>query len=124
MPDHERGMLIFTRLAVISHEKQQAIGRDKFLILAAVEACRAGWLEVSEKCRQLVTESNPLHLLNRYETVADALRSEDFQSFARQLERFCSLERGEHLLTELGIEPLPPDGSLAGNFCEDLLDME
>ena len=34
MPDHERAMLAYCKLAELSQEKRQLPGRDKFLVLA------------------------------------------------------------------------------------------
>ena len=108
MHDHERAMLAYSELARIAEQKQQLDGRDKFLVLAGIAACRAGWLEVAARCRELVLTHNPRHLLSRQSSVPDALRSPEVEPFARQLERFCSYERAEHLLGQLGIEPVVP----------------
>jgi hypothetical protein len=124
MPDYERAMLIYARLAAISQEKQQLAGRDKFLILTGAEACRAGWPEVAARCRELVHANNPAHLLNRFETFPSALRDEEFVIFLKQLERFCTHEKGEHLLSELEITPdVPPNyrDAGAGTFALDVL---
>lgn len=105
MPDHERAMLAYATLARISAEKQQLDGRDRFLILAGAAACRAGWLEVAARCRELVLAHNPHHLLAGHSSFPDAVRSDEFAPFLRQLERNCGYERAEHLLREVGIEP-------------------
>ena len=124
MPDHERAMLAYVRLAALSQKKQQLSGRDRFLILAAAEACRAGWPEVAERCRELVLENNPAHLIHRSPSMSEALRDDNFNTFLRQLERFCGLEKAEYLLTELGIDvDVPADlrDAGAGAFSLDLL---
>jgi hypothetical protein len=124
MPDHERAMLAFVRLAALSQEKQQLGGRDKFLLLTAAEALRAGWPEVAERCREMVLANNRVHLVHRYATMADAMRDEEFQTFLKQLERFCGQEKAEHLLNELDIEiDVPPArrDAGAGPFALDLL---
>lgn len=120
-------MLAYVRLAALSQRKQQLGGRDKFLILAGAEACRAGWPEVAKRCRALVLENNPAHLLHRYTSIPEALQDEDFHTYLKQLERFCGLEKAEHLLAELGIEvDVPADrrDAGAGPFCLDLLSNE
>jgi hypothetical protein len=99
------------QLADVSERKHQLIGRDKLLVLAAAAACRAGWIDVGERCRQLVLEHNPSHLIGGYSTAAEALRSGDFAPLLNQLERMCSYERAEFLLTELGLEPQPDEGN-------------
>jgi hypothetical protein len=104
MPDHERAMLAYAKLAEISHAKQQDQGRDKLLVLAGAEACLAGWPDVAARCREIIVAGHPSHILSRYATYADALRNEEFDSFLKSRRRFCSYERAEHLLRELGIE--------------------
>ena len=109
MPDHERAMLAYVRLAELSRQKQQALGGDRFLTLAAAAACRAGWLEVAERCRDLILQDNAAHSIGRSPSAAEAMRDADFQSLIKRLERFCGYERAEHLLRELGIDPGPGD---------------
>jgi hypothetical protein len=58
----------------------------------AAAACRAGWLEVADRCRQLVLEHNAAHRLGRHPTVAESLRHPDFAPFLKQLERLCGYE--------------------------------
>lgn len=99
----ERAMLLFARLAAVSTRRRQLSGRDRFLVLAGTAATRAGWPAVARRCHDLVTVRSPRHLLARYESFADALRDDDCLPFIRRTERFCSLERAEHLLSELGL---------------------
>ncbi len=121
--NHEGAMLAFARLAALSARKQQLIGRDKFLILAGAAACRAGWPEVADRCRELVLQNNKLHIVGHNSTFADAMRDDDFKMFANKLDRFCTFERAEHLLEDLGIEiELPADSQKnAGDFALSLL---
>lgn len=98
----DRAMLMFTRLAVASARRGQRQGRDRFLILSGIAAARYGCSDVAACCHQLVTNESPRHLLSRYASFADALRDPDFAPFAKQLQRFCSVERAEHLLAQLG----------------------
>jgi len=124
MADHERAMLVYARLAALSQQKQQLVGRDRFLILAAAEACRAGWLPVADRCRTMVLANNPAHLVHHYATFAEALRDEEFQAFLKQLERFCGHEKAEHLLSELQVEIEVPTAwreAGAGPFALDIL---
>ena len=108
MLDHEAAMVAFVKLAGISQSKQQLPQRDKFLLLAGSAACHAGWLNVAERCRQLVLNHNPRHLVGHSATLADALRDGEYQTYAKQLSRFCSYERAEHYLTQLQIAPGSP----------------
>lgn len=103
MHEHDRRMLAYVALARVSDEKQQPIGRDRFLILAGVAACRAGWLDVAARCRELVIAGNPRHLLGRFDSLPDALRDSDFEPFLRQLERFCGYEEAELFLQKQGL---------------------
>jgi hypothetical protein len=109
MRDHERAMLAYAMLSVLSLQRGQYLSRDKFLILTAAAACRAGWPDVSNRCHTLVLANNPLHLLGNYDLFTDAMRSPDFEPFLKQLERFCGYEKAEHLLSELGLEPVVPE---------------
>lgn len=118
MADHERAMLSYVRLADESQRRQQAMGADKFLVLAGAAACRAGWLSVAERCRQLVLVDNPSHLIGGYRTFPEAMWNPDFQTYLKQLERFVGYERAEHLLRELNVECGPPETATdAGHWC-------
>ncbi len=105
MHDHEIAMCAYVQLAVISDEKQQAQTRDRFLLLAGVEACLAGWLEVANRCRDKIVAANPGHQLHRHTTMADALRDAEFRQLATKWERYCPFEQAEHLLLQLGRSP-------------------
>ncbi len=125
--NHQSAMLAYVRLAEVSQRKRQLIGRDKLLVLAAAAACRAGWIDVGERCRQLVLEHNPAHLIGTFPTAADAIRSDNFTPLLNQLERMCGYERAEFLVSELGLETIPEEndrtaGQLALSFLGPLPD--
>ena len=103
MDDHDAAMLAFVKLAGVSQSRQQLGPRDKFLVLAAVASSRANHPAVAARCRELVLAHNPAHLVKRYEAIEDALRDGEFQAFLKQLARFCSYEKAEHLLSQLDI---------------------
>ncbi len=127
MRNHERAMLAYALLADLSQQKGQYLGRDKFLVLTAAAACRAGWLEVANRCQVLILANNPVHLVSRYELFPDAMRDFDFESFLKQLERFCGYEKAEHLLNELELEPVVPQseqGTDAGTYVLNILSGE
>ena len=105
MHDHEVAMSAYVQLAVISSRKQQTPARDRFLLLAGVEACQAGWLEVANRCRERIVAANPGHQLGHHATMADALRDSDFQHLAARWQRYCPFEQAEHLLMQLGRSP-------------------
>ena len=102
MYDHEVAMCVYVQLAVISGEKRQNQARDRFLLLAGIEACRAGWLEVAERCRELIVAENPGHQLHRHASMADALRDPEFKLIANRWGNYCPYEQAEHLLLQLG----------------------
>ena len=106
MRDHEAAMKVYVQLAVISDQKHQPQVRDRFLLLAGVEACRAGWPEVSASCHKKLIASNPAHQAKRHPTFADALRDEDFQQLVAHWERYCPFEKAEAMVRQLN---LPPD---------------
>lgn len=103
MKNTEAALWAFLQLAYVSHQKQQFIGRDKFLIMAGVAACNAGWPDLAEECRIRVLENNASHMIGKFESFVTAMRDDDFLKFAQQLDRFCTFEKAEHLLNELGI---------------------
>ncbi len=130
MPDHDRFLWVYFKLAQISHQKKQVIPRNKFLILMAVEACKAGCLEIANRCMDIVINRNHKHLLNNYENFADAMRDDDFALFIDSLEnQFCSREQGEHLFVQAekksksGFEE-PSESELASAILEQMGDQD
>lgn len=103
MGDHDSAMLAFVKLAGVSQSREQLGPRDKFLVLAGVAASRGNYPAVARRCRELLLSHNPAHLLKRYETVEEALEDDEFLAYLRQLSRFCSYEKAEHLLSQLEI---------------------
>jgi len=103
MADHETAMCAYVQLAAISDQKHQALERDRFYLLAAAAACRAGWLDVAERCREKLMAANPAHQIHRHASMADALRDADFQRIVAKWERRCPFEQAEHLLLQLGL---------------------
>ena len=115
MRDHETAMQVYVQLAVISDQKQQPQVRDRFLLLAGAEACRAGWPDVAACCRQRLLLVNPSHQLKRHSTMADALRNEDFQQLVAHWERYCPFEKAEALLRQLNLPPAEPTEESVGD---------
>ena len=124
MQNHDLAMFVFTKLARISHDRQQSTGRDRFLLLAGERACLAGWPGVAARCRELVLLSNPRHLLAGTPTVADCLRSEAGAQFFPTLHRFCTFERAEHLLWGPQGPPDEYDGDLEAAALQELAAMD
>lgn len=101
MRDHEAAMCVYIRLAIVCDQKKQPQVRDRFLLLGSVQACRAGWPEVADRCRQRLIESNKAHQAAQFATMADALRNEDFQQLVAHWERYCPFEKAEAMFKEL-----------------------
>ncbi len=72
-------------------------------------ALQAGLAPVAERCRDLILQHNPHHLLHRFPTFLAAASHPDFQAFVRQLDRTHPYEQAEHLLRGLGRDPVPAD---------------
>jgi hypothetical protein len=102
-------MLAYASLAEESRRKGQQNGYLRFVILSGVAACRSGWSSVSSRCRELVLGLNPHHLLTNYNSLEEALRSDEFQPFLQHLDRFCTFERAEHLLEQLKLDWKPDE---------------
>ncbi len=102
MRDHDAAMTAYAQLAVLSHGKQQPLARDRFLLLCGLEACRAGWLDVAERCFQLHNAHHSTHQLTHFSSFPEALRDPEFVRVITRWERWCSYERAEHLLQALG----------------------
>lgn len=109
MPEHDAAMLAYIKLAGISQDRQQLGPRDKFLVLAGAAACQSGWPTVAERCRELVLTHNPAHLIRHYPSFEAAWGVPDFQTYLKQVERFCPYEKAEHLLDQQELTPdMPP----------------
>ena len=98
MHDHDVGMLVYTRLAVISQSRGQLLPRDRFLLIAGAEALKAGFPPVAERCRALILEHNKAHLVGRFPSFAQALSDAGFQRLLDRTEQNCPLEKAEFLL--------------------------
>ena len=107
MADPDLALSAYLQLAEISHTRGQWLPRNKFLILAGTAACAAGYLTIAQRCKELVSQHSPKHLLGRYESFPAALKSAEFQIYLQQLKKFCSLERAEHLLLGQGYQLEP-----------------
>ena len=113
MHDHEGAMVTFAKLAAVSHDRQQLTQRDKFLLLAGAAATQGNCVDVAARCRELVLKNNPQHLIGGYENFSLALADPDYQTFHKQLQRFCSYEQGEHFLEQQGLDSgAPTTGTL------------
>lgn len=102
MLSDELQLLNFLFLAAESHQKQQIPGRDRFLILSLITACETGFPELADQCEQIILRDSSHHLISRYANAIEAMQSEEFQVFAKQMRRFCTTERAEQLAQGLG----------------------
>ena len=109
MPDYDSRLLVYAQLAAISQSRGQLAPRDRFLVQAGMAALQAGLPPVAERCRDLILQHNPHHLLHRFPTFLAAASHPDFQAFVRQLDRTHPYEQAEHLLRGLGRDPVPAD---------------
>ncbi len=121
MPNFDLAMMNYVKLAELSHRKRQQLGSDKLLVLAGAAACKAGCLSVAGRCRELILRHNPRHQLAKFETLTDALRSEDFPLLVRRLEKLCSAEQAEFLAAEWGVLKEPAADSSASELEADVL---
>ena len=121
MRDHESAMQVYVQLAVISDQKKQPQVRDRFLLLAGVEACRAGWPDVAACCHRKLVASNPAHQAHRFATLADALRDEAFQQLVAHWERYCPFEKAEAMLRRLNLPKSESTDQTVGQQMLDLL---
>jgi len=121
MRDHEAAMSVYVQLAVMSDQAQQVQVRDRFLLLAGVEACRAGWPEVAARCREKLLASKPKHQAQRHPTLAEALRDTDFQSLVVHWERYCPFEKAEAMVRQLNLPPSSPTDLTLGERMLQLL---
>lgn len=91
---------LYLRLAVISFDRNQPAGCDRFLLLAMKYCGRAGWLAEANRCHQLVLRNNPHHMVAKFESAADALRDAEVASLLIAIESKCPPERAEFLLEQ------------------------
>ena len=77
--------------------------------LQYIASVPCGHAAVAQRCRELLLSHNPSHLLKRYGTIEQALGEEEFETYLRQISRFCSYEKAEHLLSQLDISTELPN---------------
>lgn len=120
MRNYEIAMMTYARLARISHETPNPLGRDRFLALTGREACLAGWLDVAGRCRELVLAMNPHHFLSQTDSFPDALRDSANAGYFERFNSFCSFEQAEHLLSENGDPSFSTERDAGENALLDL----
>lgn len=104
MRDEIDQLATFLYLANANWKKLQMSDRDRLLVLSAIQAADLGFPSIAAFCRQLVLKNNPGHMLRRWDTVEEALTTEDLHVFLKQLRRRFPVERAETMLSEIGIQ--------------------
>lgn len=116
MPAVEDAVTLYVRLAQRHEQLSQLPERDRFLILAADAASRAGRQDEAERLRQRLLAQNPHHLLKPYKSWLEAMATPDVVAYVQQLRRQFPQEQAEQLLRTL------PEGS--GPKADDDLPVE
>lgn len=98
MPKPQMLLDLYLHLAKASEEQGRPLQQDKFLVLAARVAQKAGWIRVAEDCRRHILKHNPNHILKRFPSMAEALECDDIRQYIRQLMRIYPFEKAEYLL--------------------------
>ncbi len=95
---------LYLHLARLAGKRRQMSDRNRFLVLAAVQAARGQLTEIAAYCRHLILETNPGHMFRRWDAVSDALDDEDFQHLFKQVSRRFPIEKSESILNQAGID--------------------
>jgi hypothetical protein len=104
MAEADRLLGMYLHLARASSLRKQPMVHDKLLVLAGVQAEEMGLGEISALCRHKILGHNARHLVRKWPTIGEALSSESFQAYLKQLRRRYSSEKIEHMVHSLGIE--------------------
>ncbi len=104
-------LLIFLHLAWAAGRRRRPLDRCRMLLLAADEALHLGMLDIAEYCRLEMLRISPGHLVSRFQSFAEARRSEDLESLLRRLRRRYARERAEQMLDRLGLDVAGGRGS-------------
>jgi len=102
--DPTREIVIFARLAQAFKNRLQMQDRDRALIMVGVCASMLEMEVIANFCRQLILQNNHGHMLKRFENFREALRTEDFVTFLKQVRRKLPTEKAENLLVEFGYQ--------------------
>ena len=104
MADAVDTLATYLHLARASGLRRRPQVRDRLLLLAAAAAARAGLPRIAAYCREDVLRNNPRHLVQRWATIADALRDPEFQHFLSHLEKRYSVESADRMMRDLAID--------------------
>lgn len=92
---------VFLHLARASRLDGRRMQEDKFLLLAGCAAQQAGYGDVAERCRALILDHSPTHMLRQYASMTEAASAEDVLRYAEQLRAIYPLEKADYLLVRL-----------------------
>jgi hypothetical protein len=104
MAEADQLLGMYLHLARASSLRGQPMVHVKLLVLAGVQAEEMGLAEISALCRHRILGHNSRHLVRRWPTLGEALATENFQGYLKQLRRRYSSEKIEHMMHSLGIE--------------------
>ncbi len=104
MEDPGHYLAVYLHLARASGQRRRPHVRDRLLVLASVIAQQMKLTAIARYCRQEVLRHNAQHLIRRWETVDEAMATEDFVCFLQQLRRRYPPERVEQMLATLEID--------------------
>src|SRR4051812_13559518 len=97
-------MAVYQELADLHDRRQLPQLRDRFLVLAADTAQRAGLTQEAERLRLVLLQLNSHHLLKSFASFEEALRSPDVQSYLSDLRQSYPPDAAEHLLDSVRAE--------------------
>lgn len=100
--DPTREIVIFARLAQAFKGRLMLQDRDRALVMTGVCASMLQMEAIANFCHQLILKNNRGHLLKRYDSFEEALKTEDFVTFLKQVRRKLPTEKAETQLEELG----------------------
>ncbi len=116
MTDSLPAWSVHLRLAADAHRRRLDVARDRLLVLAIHDCWLAGWRNLGEQLRQVVSRQSPNHRIARL-SLAEALEGDGAGEWLKRIERQLPLERAEAALEQLHLEdhfprlctPLPSD---------------
>ena len=100
--DPTREIVIFARLAQAFKNRLQMQDRDRALMMTGLCASMLDMEVIASFCRQLILQNNRGHMVKRFESFQEALRTEDFVTFLKQVRRKLPTEKAENFLVEFG----------------------
>jgi hypothetical protein len=108
MSTQVNSLAVYRELADHYERQKQPAMRDRFLVLAADAAWKAGQHDEAERLRQRLLQANPHHLLKPYSSFAQALEAPDVQTYVRDLRTNYPPELAEGLLRNVRPAVAPP----------------